>query len=189
MMPKEGHGFVRRVHKTHKCSEFAVPGARADKAAGRQRGRECAVLIRTGQYVVHSGRQAERSARLLVDSLCVVLLREMLGGQKAEREASLWDQHSVGNQELMLVPIVVDDRPFDGAGPLALLIAANALDLCRASFQGANEISLVVGQALGRAVVDANREGIGVEKHEPVPGCCRLVAQVAKYSGSDLGVW
>jgi hypothetical protein len=41
-----------------------------------------------------------------------------------------------------------------------------ALDLDSAALQGANEVALVVRQAPGRAVVDADQEGIGVELHQ-----------------------
>jgi hypothetical protein len=65
----------------------------------------------------------------------------------------------------MLASVVVDYRPFDGSCPLAVLVAADSFDLCRLSLQRAHEISLVVGQALGRTVIDPNHEGVGVETH------------------------
>ena len=65
----------------------------------------------------------------------------------------------------MVASFVVDHWPLYGTGPLARLISANALDLGGAALQRTNEVPLVVRQALGCAVVDADRERVGVEMH------------------------
>jgi hypothetical protein len=61
---------------------------------------------------------------------------------------------------------VVNDGPFDRTAPLCRLLAPNAVDLTIDALERADEIAFMVGEAVGGAVVDADRHRVGVETHE-----------------------